>query len=84
MPSLGNLYALGALIFGSVIAVGMILLKVFSAGKDNQRVKDMTQRSKDEAVVNDSIDQAQQADTRVRDDIAHGRLHDDDGHKRPS
>jgi hypothetical protein len=83
MTQLGNIYAILALIFGSLLAIGIGILKVFNAGKDNQRVQDMQQQQKDEKGVDDALDKAIQADTVVRNDIANGRLHDDDGHKRP-
>jgi hypothetical protein len=79
---MSGLWQLVALIGGTVIAVVAIALRLFNAGKRDERLKNVENQIQDERNVDSRLDEAIKHDTAVRDSIRTGDLRADDGHKR--
>lgn len=84
MTLIGKLKMYAAVAGGLLLAVAVVFLRVFHAGRAAERVEQIQKTRKQEVKVNKRIDDAHAAGNHVRDtvNVDSARLRDDDGYKR--
>lgn len=82
MRILSNIYVfLGGLV-AITVAITAFLLTVFTAGKNQEKLKNAEQQIQDEQAIDQRVTKGLAGDQSVRTDIANGGVRTDDGHKR--